>query len=199
MELQKLVESNRIIPGVKDQQGLKKALRSDSDIIFVLFGDIISIEDITDQIRAAGKHAFVNVDLLEGGSGRDTVIRFLHRYTNADGVLSSKAAVLKAAKKLGFYTIHRFFIIDSFSFQNLEKQTAISEPDILEILPGWPKLITWTREKTDIPIISGGMVCTHEDARASLDAGAVSISTTNDCMWPRRDVRRVVKKTQNGS
>ncbi len=183
MDIVSLLKGNRIIPGIKDHNGLQRALRSESSIVFVLYGDILTIVDIVDQIKQVGKYAFVNVDLLEGSSSKDIIIRYLHKNTKADGILSSKAALLRTAKKLGFITIHRFFIIDSFSFFSLEKQVSISQPDILELLPGWPKLVTWTREKTDLPIISGGMICLPEDAEAALDAGAVSISTTNTELW----------------
>ncbi len=177
------LRENRIIPGIKDPRGLQKALKSDSTMVFVLYGDILNIGEIVDQIKQAGKQAYVNVDLLEGVTYKDIIIRYLKQNTRADGVLSSKAALLKTAKKLGMKTIHRFFIIDSFSFSSLQKQIAISRPDVLEILPGWPKLVTWTREIIDMPIISGGMICFEEDVQAALDAGALSVSTTNTELW----------------
>ncbi|MGM0432035.1 MAG: glycerol-3-phosphate responsive antiterminator [Spirochaetota bacterium] len=183
MNMIEMLRENPVIPGIKDHNGLQRALRSRSRMVFVLYGDILTISDIVEQIKIAGKYAFVNVDLLEGAPAKDLIIHFLKKYTRADGVMSSKAALLKTAKRVGFYTIHRLFIIDSFSFSSMEKQVGISQPDVLEILPGWPKLVTWTREKIDMPIISGGMICFVEDVQAALDAGAIAISSTNCDMW----------------
>lgn len=184
MNLKELLKKNPVIPGIKDDHGLEAVLKSPADIVFILYGDIVSITDITSRIKASGKMVFVNVDLLGGSAVSEVIIHFLKKHTDADGIMSSKAGILKAAKKAGFYTIHRLFIIDSFSFGSISKQISISRPDCLEILPGWPKLVTWTLEKIDMPVISGGMICQDEDVQASLQAGAISISSTNEAMWP---------------
>jgi len=148
-----------------------------------LYGNILNIIDIVQKLKDNNKMVFINVDLLEGFSSKEIVIEYLKKHTQAEGVLSSKAAMIKAAKLQGFLTIHRYFIIDSFSFNNLDKQIGISQPDCLEILPGWPKLISWVMEKVDIPIISGGLVCTKEDVMAALSAGATAICSTNSEVW----------------
>ncbi len=181
--LGQLLSACRIIPGIKDNRGLADAVRAENGVVFILYGNIVTIPDIVSTLKRAGKMVFVNVDLLGGSSSNDIIVRFLKEHSDADGILSSKAAVLKAATLMGFYTIHRLFIIDSFSFSNIDRQIRLSKPDCIEILPGWPKLVTWTREKTDLPIISGGMICTADDVRASLQAGSIAVSSTNEEVW----------------
>jgi glycerol uptake operon antiterminator len=126
---------------------------------------------------------FINVDLLDGFAGKEIVLQYIRKNTDAAGILSSKASMIRAARDLGFYTIHRLFIIDSFSFSSLARQIEISRPDFLEILPGWPRLVTWVMETTDIPIISGGLICCKEDVVAALKAGATAICSTNPEVW----------------
>lgn len=181
--LYEILEDNPIIPSIKDDTDLEEVLLSDCKIVFILYGSVLNISEIVKKIKDRGKMAFINVDLLEGFSQKEVVIHYLKQHTQADGILSSKASMIKAAKSQGFITIHRFFIIDSFSFRNLDKQIKISQPDYLEILPGWPKLISWTMEKIDIPIISGGLLCFKEDVIAALKAGAIAISSTNKKIW----------------
>jgi len=179
-----LLRGNPVIPGIKDDRGLQSVLSAENKLVFILYGTIVNIGEIVGSLKDAGKTVFVNVDLLEGGGGRGIILDFLRQNSDTDGILSSKAGLVKAAKNLGFYTIHRFFLIYSFSFKSMDKQIKMSEPDCLEILPGWPKLVSWTLDKLDYPLIAGGLICFEEDMKAALDAGANSISTTNENLWP---------------
>ncbi|MCG8541708.1 MAG: glycerol-3-phosphate responsive antiterminator [Clostridia bacterium] len=181
--LYKILEDNPIIPGIKDNKGLEAVLASDCKIVFILYGNVLNISGIVQKIKEAGKMAFINVDLLDGFSHKDIVIQYLKQNTGADGILSAKASMLKAAKSQGLFTIHRLFLIDSMSFHNLDKQVEISKPDCIEILPGWPKVISWVSEKGHRPIIAGGLVCDKDDVIAALKAGATAISSTNTEVW----------------
>lgn len=179
-----ILQDNPIIAGIKDDVGLDAVLKSDCKVVFILYGSILDIGEIVQKIKDNGKIAFINVDLLDGFSSKEIVVKYLKNHTKADGILSSKASMIKAAKAQGFMTIHRFFLIDSFSFHNLEKQIEISKPDCIEILPGCaPKVITWVMEKIDIPLIAGGLVCEKDDVVAALKAGASAISSTNMDVW----------------
>ncbi|HOA35453.1 MAG: glycerol-3-phosphate responsive antiterminator [Dethiobacteria bacterium] len=181
--LHRIIENHPVIPALKDDRGLQAVLNSDFQIVFILYGSISDIGEITEKVKRSGKMAFVNVDLIEGFANKEIVIQYMKKYTAAEGILSGKASMIKAAREQGFYTVHRLFVIDSFSFDNLDRQIEISRPDYLEILPGWPKLVTWVMEKTDIPIISGGLICCKEDAIAALKAGAVAVCSTNPEVW----------------
>ncbi|WP_320046108.1 glycerol-3-phosphate responsive antiterminator [uncultured Ilyobacter sp.] len=178
-----LFSDNIVIPSIKDANGLEKALRTEHKVVFVLYGDLLNIGEIIKKLKDKGKIVFVNLDLLVGFSSKEIIIPYLKKYTELDGILSSKASLVKESKKHGLISIHRFFLIDSFSYQNMYKQLKISKPDILEILPGWDKVVSWTKKKVDIPIISGGLVCKDDMVRQSIKAGAVAVSTTNIKLW----------------
>jgi glycerol uptake operon antiterminator len=182
-KLSEIIQDNPVIPAIKNEAGLEAVLKTDCDIVFILYGDVLNIVEITNRITESGKIAFVNIDLLDGFATKEIVVQYIRKNTRAAGILSSKASMIKAAKAMGFYTVHRLFVIDSFSFENLGKQIAISQPDYLEILPGWPKLISWVMETTNIPIISGGLICFKEDVIAALKAGARAICSTNPEVW----------------
>lgn len=179
-----LIGENPCIAGIKDESGLSRVLASDCRIVFVLYGNVINIHAIVNKLKEHGKMVFVNVDLIEGLASKDIVVDYLRQYVQSDGLLSSKASIIKAAKSQGLFTFHRFFVIDSFSYHNLIKQAEISRPDIIEILPGcMPKVIAWALDAVRQPIVAGGLVCDQEEAQAALRAGACAISSTNPEVW----------------
>lgn len=179
-----LLEDNPIIASIKDDNSLEKVLKSDCGIVFILYGSILNIGEIVKKIKDVGKIAFIDVDLIDGFANKEVVIEYLKKHTDADGILSSKASMVRAANNYNFYSIHRFFLIDSFSFHNIKKQVNTSNPDCIQILPGaMPKVISWVIERIDIPVIVGGLVCEKEDVVAALKAGATAISSTNVDIW----------------
>ncbi len=185
-----LIEENPSIAGIKDDAGLRLVLQSDCKVVFVLFGNVMNINGIVHKLKEHGKMVFINVDLIDGFSSREIVLEFLKQHTLADGILSSKATMIKAAKALNLFTIHRFFLIDSFSYRNLAKQAEISRPDCIEIMPGcMPKVIGWVVDSITLPVIAGGLVCDQDDAEAALKAGARAVSSTNPVVWSLRSVK----------
>ena len=180
-----LLKDNPVIASVKDEAGLRKALTSRAGLIFILFGNVCNIASIVKRVHQAEKVAMVHVDLIEGLSGKEIVVDYLKNTAKVDGIISSKAAILRAAKNRNLYTVHRFFLIDSLSFHSLPKQYATSQADIIEIMPGCltPKVLKWVQEMMKLPIIASGLVCEKEDVAAALKAGAIAISTSSFEIW----------------
>ncbi|MGL9730239.1 glycerol-3-phosphate responsive antiterminator [Enterococcus sp. DIV0756] len=179
-----MMEDNPLIAAINNKRSFEKALTCESDIIFVLYGDVCSIVDIVDRLKEAGKIVMVDVDLIDGLATKETAVDYLKRATKADGIISSKSILLRAANARGLFTIHRFFLIDSKSFHNLPKQLGTSKADVVEVLPGaMPKVLSWVQDVVDVPIIASGLVCDKELVMTALQAGAVAISTTNMDVW----------------
>ena len=62
-----MMEANPVIVAVKDTDGLEKCCRMEEiKVIFILYGDICSIDGIVRRVRECGKLAFVHVDLITG-------------------------------------------------------------------------------------------------------------------------------------
>ena len=81
-------------------------------------------------------------------------------------------------------TVMRFFAIDSMAFDNIRRQSDAVHPDIIEVLPGlMPKVIHRICQESRIPVIAGGLITDKEDIMGALNAGAISISTTNQKVW----------------
>jgi glycerol uptake operon antiterminator len=175
-----LLRQTPVISAVKSMEDLEKSLGLDSRIVFVLFGDLLTIPDIVSRLKNAGKVVMIHIDLVEGLSAREVAVDYLWENTGADGILSTKANLIKHAKNLGFLTVQRFFVLDSMALLNIEKQFPLDYADAMEILPGvMPKVIAKIARITKKPIIAGGLVSDDEDVKNSLKAGAVSVSSTN--------------------
>jgi glycerol uptake operon antiterminator len=175
-----LLRKNPVILAVKSAAGLEKSLTEAYGIVFVLFGDLLTIPHIVAKLKDADKTVLVHLDLIEGLSSRDVAVDFLVENTRADGVLSTKANLVKHAKSRGLLAVQRFFVLDSMALINVEKHFPLEYADAIEILPGlMPKVIRKLAALIDKPIIAGGLISDQEDVRHALEAGAVSVSTTN--------------------
>lgn len=179
-----IIEDCPVIATVKDEKSMEKSFESDSQIIFILFGDICSIASIVDRVKEQGRVAMVHLDLVSGFDGREIAVDYIKNMTRADGIISTKTSQINRAKELGLYAVHRFFALDSRSLENIRKQSAATKPDCIEILPGiMPKVITRVTKSQKIPVIAGGMIENKEDVMLALRAGATSISTTKQELW----------------
>ena len=179
-----LFELNPVIAAVKDEQQLEKAINSNCDIIFFLFGNVCNIGELVSRAKSAGKLAFVHLDLTQGLSGKEIAADFVKQFTEADGVISTRPVLIKYAKNLGLITVFRFFLVDSLSLSGLKKQIDSCGADFVDIMPGvMPKVIKKVCEIASVPVITGGLIADKEDVISALSAGAQCISTTCEKLW----------------
>lgn len=182
--LMTILEDHPVVASVTNADGLDAVLRSDCQIVFLLYGSLLDLAAVVDKLKAHGKTVLVNVDLVEGLSGREVAVQYVKERTAVDGILSSKAFMVRAAREMGLFAVHRFFLVDSMSYHNLAKQVQMSKADCVEILPGcMPRVISWVVADIDVPLIAGGLVCDRDDVFAALKAGAAAIASSNRDVW----------------
>ena len=182
------VEANPVIAAVKSDAGLQAAVEMEEiQVIFVLYGDVCTIPEILERIKAAGKKAMAHIDLIAGLSAKEISVEFIARQTRADGIITTKPALVRRAKELGIFAVLRFFVIDSLALkniENLEMQCGTSRPDFIEVLPGvMPKVLGRIAKVSRIPMIAGGLITEKEDVIAALSVGAIAVSSTNQDVW----------------
>lgn len=187
-EFYEAVEANPVIAAVKNDAGLQAAVEMEEiQVIFVLYGDVCTIPEILERIKVAGKKAMVHIDLIAGLSAKEISVEFIARQTRADGIITTKPALVRRAKELGIFAVLRFFVIDSLALkniENLEMQCGTSRPDFIEVLPGvMPKVLGRIAKVSRIPMIAGGLITEKEDVIAALSAGAIAVSSTNQDVW----------------
>ena len=166
-------ENEPIIAAVKTEEKLQRALGSECNIIFFLFGNICNIPNLVQSVKERGKYAFVHIDLINGLAAKEIAADYIRSFTRADGVLSTKPQILRHAREIGLITVLRVFVLDSLALDNIEKLRAACNPDLIELVPGlMPKIIRQVHSLHRTPLIAGGL--------AAADIAAIGITNQRE-------------------
>lgn len=178
------LHANPVIIAIKNNRDLTKALESNNKIVFVLYGNIDNISVIIDKLKDSGKIVIVHEDLIEGLSSTSWSNNFIIKYTNADGIITTRSQNAYEAKKMGLFSVLRFFAIDSMSYDSIIESVKKANCDLIEILPGiMPRIIESIYKRTSIPIVAGGLIRDKKEVMEALNAGALAISTSSEEVW----------------
>ncbi|WFD10000.1 glycerol-3-phosphate responsive antiterminator [Tepidibacter hydrothermalis] len=179
-----LLEYNPIIAAVKNDKGLHEAVKSDCEIIFLLYGDMITLKEKVDFLNKNNKKVFVHLDMITGFASNPIIIDYIASSMHVEGVISTRVNMIKRAIDKNIKAVQRFFIVDSMSLDSALESLKKVRPQAVEIMPGiMPKVIKKVNSQLKIPVISGGLVETKEEVISILKNGASSISTTNPNIW----------------
>ena len=110
MGIKSILERNPIIPAIKDNITLKKALNSNSELVFIIVSNIINIKDYTDKLKKANKKVYIHVDMIDGLNSTNNGIDYIVNTVKPDGILTTKSNVVAHAYKNNINVIQRFFI-----------------------------------------------------------------------------------------
>ena len=179
------IVDNPVIAAVKSVSDLETCcFLEEIRVVFILFGDVCSIDEIVKKVKDAGKVAMVHVDLVNGLSSKEIAVDFIKNHTQADGIITTKQTLIKRAKELDMYTVLRYFVLDSMALENIRQQQYTVRPDLIEVLPGvMPKVIARICQSVKTPVIAGGLIVDKEDVMNALDAGAIAVSSTKHEVW----------------
>ncbi len=178
------VECCPIIAAVKNDQGLEQVLTLEQRVVFLLYGDVVSLPGLVERLHQAGKLAVVHADLIAGLGGKDVAVDYIRTAAKADGIISTRPAFIRRGRELGLFTVLRFFVFDSLSLGNVAASAAATQPDVVEILPGiMPKIVRRVARDLRCPLICGGLIMDKADVVEALSAGAVAVSTTSETVW----------------
>lgn len=184
MNIREILERNPVIPALKNNDNLKEAIESSSEIVFLIMANLMNVKDIVTELKKAGKLVFVHVDMVEGLSASNYGVEYLIKTIEPDGIITTKHNMVTFARKNNIAVIQRYFILDSFSFKNTISHIRENKPDAIEILPGlMPKIIKRICKLVNVPVITGGLIVDKEDIMNALKAGAEGISTTKMELW----------------
>ena len=175
------LECNPVVAAVTDEKW-QAAVESPAQVIFYLSANLLSVAEKVKQAHEAGKYVMVHMDLAEG-IGKDRAgIRFLSQ-CGVDGIISTKAQLIRLAKEQNLITVQRFFALDSKGMESIEEMLRNTNPHLMEIMPGViGKAITRFR-KSGIPVIAGGLIETKQEVTEALGAGATAVSTGRKKLW----------------
>lgn len=175
------LEESPVIASVHESS-FEDALVSPSGVIFLLGGNLITVDDRIKAAKAAGKKIFVHIDLAEGIGKDKTGIEFLAR-CGADGIISTRANLIRTAKDFGMLTVQRFFVYDTQGVDSINDILYNSSPDIVEIMPGVIGKIIEQFSSIGVPLVAGGLIETKSEVTSALNLGAFAVSTGKKELW----------------
>lgn len=180
-DLKERLEDFPLIAAIRDDRW-EKALQSPAEVLFYLEANLLTVKERITQAHAAEKVIFVHLDLAEG-IGKDRAgIEFLAG-CGVDGIISTRAQIIRLAKDAGLLTVQRFFALDSQGMDSVQEMLKATKPNFMEIMPGViPKAIS-RFSGGNVPVIAGGLIETKAEITAALRSGAIAISTGSPTLW----------------
>ena len=177
------MEQNPVVPALKDPARLAECLHAGSGVVFVLCGDILNIGELIDRLHRGGKKAVIHADLVTGLAPKEIAADFLQR-CGADGIISTRPALIRRGRELGLLTILRVFALDSKAISNLRGEVDSCAPDMIEILPGTlPRTLSRLSRELKIPLIAGGLIRSKPEVIQALQAGVIAVSSSCPDVW----------------
>ena len=180
-ELYECLENNPIIAAVHDNL-FEEALKSPANVIFLLGGNLMSVAQRIKDAKKVDKKIFIHVDLSEGIGKDKSGIEYLS-CCGADGIISTRANLIRIAKEFGLLTVQRFFAYDSQGVGSIHDTIYNSFPDIVEIMPGVISKIIERFSGGNIPLIAGGLIETKAEVINAINSGALAVSTGKKELW----------------
>jgi len=184
MQVRKILqclECNPVIAAVR-QDTLPAAIASPAEVIFHLGADLMSIPDAVQAVHNAGKHIFIHIDLAEGLGKDRAAVDYLAK-CGADGIISTRAQLIRYAKEAGLLTVQRFFALDSKGIESIDDTLRSSNPHMMEIMPGVIHKAIRKFSSGHVPVIAGGLIQTKSEVTDALGCGATAVSTSSPELW----------------
>lgn len=181
------IKQKKVIAALRSASNMDAALSSDVSTLFFLHSDIFKMPALTKKAQEHGKQVFLHMEFIDG-LGRDrSAVQYIARAAKPDGVITTRANSVRDAKDAGLFTVQRFFMVDTQSYETAVKNIEVAQPDMIEVMPGiLPKIIHRMARDTNIPIIAGGLITTELEALQALEAGAVAVSIGAQNLWSLR-------------
>ncbi len=180
-ELIAYLEENPVIAASSDDKW-ERALRSPAKVMFYLSANLLTVKDRIQQAHDADKIVMVHIDLAEGIGKDISGVQYLMN-CGADGIISTKANMIRQAKNHGLITIQRVFALDSKGMESIDEMIKNSNPHLIEIMPGVVEKAILRYSCGRIPVIAGGLIETKAEVTAVLRCGAIAASTGMIELW----------------
>ncbi|MCF8019453.1 Glycerol-3-phosphate responsive antiterminator [Petrocella atlantisensis] len=183
-QMNDILIDNPIIAAVSSREHMEKAIKSPCNVIFMLYGDIMTLKDDVNYAKANDKKVFIHIDLIHGFSHDNYALRYIQSEIDPTGIVTTKSSLTKKAKEMDMLVIQRLFMLDSKSINAGIATIKGMKPDAVEIMPGIiPKITTVMSKELSVPIIVGGLIEYKQEVLEALKAGATSISTSSEKIW----------------
>ncbi|WEG13812.1 glycerol-3-phosphate responsive antiterminator [Pullulanibacillus sp. KACC 23026] len=173
-----------ILPALRHLEDLEDILNLPQPYMVILDSHIARLQPIIKMARKHAKKVLLHADLINGLKSDEHAAEFLCQEIRPDGLISTRGSVLQVAKRKKLLAIQRIFLLDSLSIETSFRTFDKVKPDLVELLPGVvPNMIKEVSQRTNVPLIAGGLIRTEQDVRMAIQAGATAITTSNKKLW----------------
>lgn len=180
-EIVECLEQNPVIAAIWDE-GWEEALKSPAQVLFYQSAHLLTVAQRVREAHEAGKHILIHMDLAEG-IGKDRAgISYLAQ-CGADGIISTRANIIRYGKEQGLLTVQRFFALDSRGLESIGEMLHTSNPHLMEIMPGVVGKAIARFSAGATPVIAGGLIQTKSEVLEALKCGASAVSTGRQELW----------------
>lgn len=180
-ELTTRLESCPVIAAIRDDRW-QEALASPAEILFYLEPHLRTVRQMVQQAHDVDKTIFVHLDLAEGIGKDKEGVQFLAD-CGVDGIISTRAQIIRLGKEADLITVQRFFALDSQGMNSVQEMLKTTRPHFMEIMPGVIPKAVERFSGGSIPVIAGGLIETKQEITAALGAGALAVSTGCEKLW----------------
>lgn len=176
-----LLERSPVIAFVTPDR-LDQAIESPIEIIFVVGCSIGQLSDCIQKVHSKNKLILFHFDLTDGLGKDKAGVEYLASL-GADGIISTRAQIIRYGKEEGLITVQRFFALDSKGVYSINDVLATARPDYIEILPGVIGKVIRMFSSSNIPVIAGGLIETKGEVTEAIVNGAEGVSTSCSELW----------------
>lgn len=178
------IKDNPLIAAVQSQEALSSALKLNMPTIFLLNTDIFSAKAFVTMARGSSANVFLHMDLIDGLAANAKALDYVKNRISPSGIISTKSSLVKYAREEGMFSIQRFFMVDSASYENAVSSVEKTKPSMVELMPGIiPGVIKRFVSEVGVPVIAGGLITHKQQAIEALSAGAIGVSTGCQELW----------------
>ncbi|QDI91145.1 glycerol-3-phosphate responsive antiterminator [Salicibibacter halophilus] len=179
-----MFNGQEVIPAVKAMKDFERVLKRDESFFVVLEVHISQLARMRKAAREAGKKMILHADLVQGLKSDRHAAEFLSQSIKPAGIISTRADMLRIAKKNNILAIQRMFLLDTLALHTSYQLARTVAPDVIELLPGIiPSYIQKVHEETGLDIIAGGLIEAEDDVRVAIEAGAKAVTTSRQDLW----------------
>jgi glycerol uptake operon antiterminator len=178
------IVEHQTIAAVQRENDLEAAIQSKVNVIFLLMGSVLNLQEMSERVKRAGKHVFIYMDFFEGFTSDKSGVDYVARHIRPTGIISARSSLITAAKEMRLLAIQRLFLIDHDAVLRGVELVEQNQPDAIEVMPGiMPRIIAEITNLTMLPIIAGGLVGSQNEIDEGLKAGALAVSVTAADLW----------------
>ncbi len=181
-----ILSQDKIIPVVENRTQFLTALTiSGHTAIFIRHCDLFEIKSLCQQASQHGYTLSINVDHINGIYPDVVGLRYLIEQFHITGITSTNLKVLTLGKMLGLNTILHIFAADSTGLGSALEMVDANIVDLFDVSPALvvPSISGTLTTLLPHPFIASGLISTHRQIQAVLQAGARGVAVIQPELW----------------